>query len=56
MLFFLLFEDAYVYLKNPPPEFLPKIGVITIAGLAGVVLARKGRVVLLIFITGVLNK
>ncbi|NXX10343.1 MIC27 protein, partial [Podargus strigoides] len=35
-------KDAYVYLKNPPPEFLPKVGVITISGLAGIVLARKG--------------
>ncbi|XP_067404474.1 MICOS complex subunit MIC27 isoform X1 [Emydura macquarii macquarii] len=35
-------KDAYVYLKNPPPEFLPKVGVITISGLAGLVLARKG--------------
>ncbi|XP_053931668.1 MICOS complex subunit MIC27 isoform X2 [Cuculus canorus] len=35
-------KDAYVYLKNPPPEFLPKVGVITISGFAGVVLARKG--------------
>ncbi|NWU93990.1 MIC27 protein, partial [Upupa epops] len=34
-------KDAYVYLKNPPPEFLPKAGVITISGLAGIVLARK---------------
>ncbi|NXL91775.1 MIC27 protein, partial [Alectura lathami] len=34
-------KDAYVYLKNPPPEFLPKVGIITVAGLAGVVLARK---------------
>ncbi|XP_009286390.1 PREDICTED: MICOS complex subunit MIC27 [Aptenodytes forsteri] len=34
-------KDAYVYLKNPPPEFLPKVGVITVSGLAGVVLARK---------------
>ncbi|NXG77882.1 MIC27 protein, partial [Baryphthengus martii] len=34
-------KDAYVYLKNPPPEFLPKVGVITISGLAGIVLARK---------------
>ncbi|KAM9373683.1 MICOS complex subunit MIC27 [Phaethornis superciliosus] len=34
-------KDAYVYLKNPPPEFLPKVGVITVAGLAGMVLARK---------------
>ncbi|NXY48819.1 MIC27 protein, partial [Ceuthmochares aereus] len=35
-------KDTYVYLKNPPPEFLPKVGVITISGFAGVVLARKG--------------
>ncbi|NXI43388.1 MIC27 protein, partial [Galbula dea] len=35
-------RDAYVYLKNPPPEFLPKVGVITISGLAGILLARKG--------------
>ncbi|NWR68690.1 MIC27 protein, partial [Centropus unirufus] len=35
-------KDAYVYLKNPPPEFLPKVGVVTIAGFAGMALARKG--------------
>nr|KAF6491702.1 apolipoprotein O like [Molossus molossus] len=35
-------KDAYVYLKNPPRDFLPKIGVITVSGLAGVVAARKG--------------
>ncbi|XP_020666071.3 MICOS complex subunit MIC27 isoform X1 [Pogona vitticeps] len=35
-------KDAYVYLKNPPPEFLPKVGVITVSGLTGLVLARKG--------------
>ncbi|NXE23065.1 MIC27 protein, partial [Ardeotis kori] len=34
-------KDAYVYLRNPPPEFLPKVGIITISGLAGMVLARK---------------
>ncbi|XP_075619199.1 MICOS complex subunit MIC27 isoform X2 [Balearica regulorum gibbericeps] len=34
-------KDAYIYLKNPPPEFLPKVGVITVSGLAGIVLARK---------------
>ncbi|NXS56597.1 MIC27 protein, partial [Brachypteracias leptosomus] len=34
-------KDAYVYLKNPPPEFLPKVGIITISGLAGIALARK---------------
>ncbi|MBZ3883578.1 MICOS complex subunit MIC27 [Sciurus carolinensis] len=35
-------KDAYVYLKNPPRDFLPKMGVITISGLAGLVSARKG--------------
>ncbi|XP_041252529.1 MICOS complex subunit MIC27 isoform X2 [Onychostruthus taczanowskii] len=35
-------KDAYVYLNNPPPEFLPKAALITVSGLAGVVLARKG--------------
>ncbi|KAJ7310292.1 hypothetical protein JRQ81_007195 [Phrynocephalus forsythii] len=35
-------KDAYVYLKNPPPEFLPKVGVITVSGLTGLVLGRKG--------------
>ncbi|XP_074864319.1 MICOS complex subunit MIC27 isoform X2 [Carettochelys insculpta] len=35
-------KDTYVYLKNPPPEFLPKVSVITISGLSGLVLARKG--------------
>ncbi|EMP36103.1 Connector enhancer of kinase suppressor of ras 2, partial [Chelonia mydas] len=34
--------NTYVYLKNPPPEFLPKVAVITISGLTGLVLARKG--------------
>ncbi|XP_054422623.1 MICOS complex subunit MIC27 [Pteronotus mesoamericanus] len=35
-------KDAYVYLKNPPRDFLPKLGVITVSGLAGVLSARKG--------------
>ncbi|XP_066212416.1 MICOS complex subunit MIC27 [Saccopteryx leptura] len=35
-------KDAYVYLKNPPRDFLPKLGVITVSGLAGLVSARKG--------------
>lgn len=34
--------DSYIYLKNPPPEFLPRAGVITVSGLAGLVLSRKG--------------
>ncbi|XP_072600048.1 MICOS complex subunit MIC27 isoform X12 [Vulpes vulpes] len=36
-------KDVYVYLKNPPRDFLPKIGVITVSGLAGLVSARKGK-------------
>lgn len=35
-------KDTYDYLKNPPQDFFPKIGVITVSGLAGLVLARKG--------------
>uniref|UniRef100_A0A8C8U8N6 MICOS complex subunit n=1 Tax=Peromyscus maniculatus bairdii TaxID=230844 RepID=A0A8C8U8N6_PERMB len=35
-------KDAYVYLKNPPQDFLPKMGVITASGLMGLVSARKG--------------
>ncbi|XP_032720154.1 MICOS complex subunit MIC27-like [Lontra canadensis] len=35
-------KDAYIYLKNPPQDFLPKLGVITVSGLAGLVSARKG--------------
>uniref|UniRef100_A0A8C5K4E8 MICOS complex subunit n=1 Tax=Jaculus jaculus TaxID=51337 RepID=A0A8C5K4E8_JACJA len=35
-------KDAYVYLKNPPQDFLPKMGVITASGLAGLISARKG--------------
>ncbi|XP_023985295.1 MICOS complex subunit MIC27 isoform X1 [Physeter macrocephalus] len=35
-------KDAYLYLKNPPRDFLPKIGVITVSGLAGFISARKG--------------
>uniref|UniRef100_A0A7N4NXA3 MICOS complex subunit n=1 Tax=Sarcophilus harrisii TaxID=9305 RepID=A0A7N4NXA3_SARHA len=35
-------KDAYVYLKNPPQDFLPKIGVITASGLVGFISAKKG--------------
>uniref|UniRef100_A0A7N6ARZ1 MICOS complex subunit n=1 Tax=Anabas testudineus TaxID=64144 RepID=A0A7N6ARZ1_ANATE len=35
-------EDVYYYLKDPPPGFLPRFGTITMAGLLGMVLARKG--------------
>ncbi|XP_078117350.1 MICOS complex subunit MIC27 [Sander vitreus] len=35
-------EDVYYYLKDPPPGFLPRFGTITMAGLLGMFLARKG--------------
>ncbi|TMS17323.1 Connector enhancer of kinase suppressor of ras 2 [Larimichthys crocea] len=35
-------KDVFYYLKDPPPEFLPRFGTITMAGLLGMFLARKG--------------
>ncbi|XP_072252203.1 MICOS complex subunit MIC27 isoform X2 [Leuresthes tenuis] len=35
-------EDAYYFLIDPPPDFLPRFGTITMAGLLGMFLARKG--------------
>ncbi|XP_076878797.1 MICOS complex subunit MIC27 [Brachyhypopomus gauderio] len=35
-------EDIYHFLKDPPSGFVPRVAVITVSGLAGVILARKG--------------
>ncbi|XP_069552951.1 MICOS complex subunit MIC27 [Brachyistius frenatus] len=35
-------QDVFYYLKDPPPEFLPRLGTVTMAGLLGMFLARKG--------------
>ncbi|XP_035983204.1 MICOS complex subunit MIC27 isoform X1 [Fundulus heteroclitus] len=35
-------EDVYYYVIDPPPDFLPRFGTITMAGLLGMFLARKG--------------
>ncbi|XP_028671797.1 MICOS complex subunit MIC27 isoform X2 [Erpetoichthys calabaricus] len=35
-------EDTYTYLKDPPHGFLPRVSVITVSGLAGLIMARKG--------------
>ncbi|XP_015256230.1 PREDICTED: MICOS complex subunit MIC27-like isoform X1 [Cyprinodon variegatus] len=35
-------EDVYYYMIDPPPGFLPRLGTITMAGLLGMFLARKG--------------
>uniref|UniRef100_A0A3Q2QRC7 MICOS complex subunit n=1 Tax=Fundulus heteroclitus TaxID=8078 RepID=A0A3Q2QRC7_FUNHE len=36
------FLDVYYYVIDPPPDFLPRFGTITMAGLLGMFLARKG--------------
>uniref|UniRef100_W5L1U9 MICOS complex subunit n=1 Tax=Astyanax mexicanus TaxID=7994 RepID=W5L1U9_ASTMX len=35
-------EDIYHFLKDPPSGFVPRVALITVSGLAGVILARKG--------------
>ncbi|XP_006632998.2 MICOS complex subunit MIC27 [Lepisosteus oculatus] len=35
-------QDTYIYLRDPPPGFLPRVSLMTVSGLAGLVLARKG--------------
>ncbi|KAM9471120.1 MICOS complex subunit MIC27-like [Clarias gariepinus] len=35
-------EDVYHFLKDPPSGFIPRLSVIAVSGLTGVILARKG--------------
>ncbi|XP_016331745.1 MICOS complex subunit MIC27 [Sinocyclocheilus anshuiensis] len=35
-------QDTYHFLRDPPPGFLPRVGVIGVSGLGGLILARKG--------------
>ncbi|XP_048400486.1 MICOS complex subunit MIC27-like isoform X2 [Stegostoma tigrinum] len=35
-------KDAYIFLKDPPEGFFPRVGVITVSGLAGLILATRG--------------
>ncbi|XP_067852920.1 MICOS complex subunit MIC27-like isoform X2 [Heptranchias perlo] len=35
-------KGAYVFLKDPPEGFFPRVGVITVSGLAGLILASRG--------------
>ncbi|XP_078403468.1 MICOS complex subunit MIC27-like [Cetorhinus maximus] len=35
-------QGAYVFLKDPPEGFFPRMGVITVSGLAGLILASRG--------------
>lgn len=38
-----LFTDVYHFLKDPPSGAVPRISVIAVSGLAGMILARKGE-------------
>ncbi|XP_055054116.1 apolipoprotein O, a isoform X2 [Misgurnus anguillicaudatus] len=45
-------QNGYDYLKNPPPEFYPRAGVIGFAGILGLFLGRGSRLKRLIYPTG----
>ncbi|MCI4394138.1 hypothetical protein PGIGA_G00165450 [Pangasianodon gigas] len=47
-------QDSYAYLRNPPPEFYPRAGVIGFAGILGLFLARGSRMKRLIYPTGLM--
>ncbi|KAK2910873.1 hypothetical protein Q8A67_003006 [Cirrhinus molitorella] len=44
-------QNTYAYLKNPPPEFYPRAGVIGVAGILGLFLGRGSRLKKLIYPT-----
>ncbi|XP_051524146.1 MICOS complex subunit MIC26-like isoform X2 [Myxocyprinus asiaticus] len=44
-------QNSYAYLKNPPPEFYPRAGVIGFAGILGLFLGRGSRLKKLIYPT-----
>ncbi|XP_051552389.1 apolipoprotein O, a isoform X1 [Myxocyprinus asiaticus] len=44
-------QNSYAYLKNPPPEFYPRTGVIGFAGILGLFLGRGSRMKRLIYPT-----
>ncbi|KAG9281537.1 MICOS complex subunit MIC26, partial [Astyanax mexicanus] len=46
--------DSYEYLKNPPPEFYPRAGVIGFTGIIGLFLARGSRLKKLIYPAGLM--
>ncbi|KAF4113489.1 MICOS complex subunit MIC27 [Onychostoma macrolepis] len=43
-------QDTYHFLRDPPPGFLPRVGVIGVSGLGGLILARKGSRLKRIFV------
>ncbi|XP_064206803.1 apolipoprotein O, a isoform X1 [Anguilla rostrata] len=48
-------KDCYGCLKDPPPEFYPRVGVIGFAGILGLFLARGSRIKKLIYPTGLMT-
>uniref|UniRef100_A0A671L728 MICOS complex subunit n=1 Tax=Sinocyclocheilus anshuiensis TaxID=1608454 RepID=A0A671L728_9TELE len=47
-------QNSYAYLKNPPPEFYPRAGVIGFAGILGLFFGRGSRLKKLIYPTGLM--
>lgn len=45
-------NDAYGYLQNPPKDFYPRAGIIGVAGVLGLFLARGSRVKKLLYPAG----
>ncbi|XP_016321355.1 MICOS complex subunit MIC27-like isoform X1 [Sinocyclocheilus anshuiensis] len=43
-------QDSYHFLRDPPPGFLPRVGVIGVSGLGGLILARRGSRLKKIFV------
>ncbi|XP_073696922.1 apolipoprotein O, a isoform X2 [Garra rufa] len=47
-------QNSYTYLKNPPPEFYPRAGVIGVAGILGLFFGRGSRLKKLIYPTSLM--
>ncbi|XP_057184967.1 apolipoprotein O, a isoform X2 [Triplophysa rosa] len=47
-------QNSYAYLKNPPPEFYPRAGVIGFAGIIGLFLGRGSRLKKLLYPSGLM--
>ncbi|XP_056602363.1 apolipoprotein O, a isoform X1 [Triplophysa dalaica] len=47
-------QNNYAYLKNPPPEFYPRAGVIGFAGIIGLFLGRGSRLKKLVYPSGLM--
>ncbi|XP_012705714.2 MICOS complex subunit MIC26 [Fundulus heteroclitus] len=48
-------SDAYAYLQNPPKDFYPRAGIIGVAGVVGLFLARGSRVKKVLYPAGLVT-